>query len=198
MKPIGIVGGGSKSTLPKDLDYIACDHGYDTLMEQGIVPIILIGDLDSIVHQEYVCPVKKLNAMKDQTDLEESIEYAINQGFHPIYVYGATGGRLDHFYSSLVLLQRFQDKEIILCDDDHRIRLIKDSSYLVSNHNQYVSIFALRPSLLTLKGFLYPLDEFALQPNNPLITSNELVDQQGEIKIIGEALLFQTTKKTLT
>lgn len=198
MKPIGIVGGGKKSILPKDLDYIACDHGYDMLIEQGIVPLVLIGDLDSIKDQTYVCPTIKLNPLKDQTDLEEAIVYAIKQDYNPIYVYGATGGRLDHFYSALVLLQRFNDVNLIICDDDHSISLVQDDSYIIANHDQYVSLFPVVPSIITLKGFRYPLDRFEIKPSNPLITSNELVETQAEIIIKGQALLFQTSKKTLT
>ncbi len=191
MKAVGIVAGGDVSLLPSDLNYIACDRGYDAIMKQGKQPIILIGDLDSTTHQSFICPVIRLNPQKDQTDLEEAIQYAIKEGYETIHVYGATGGRLDHFYSALVLLQRFYPVVVWIHDDKNCIRLIQDESIWIQNSNQYISVFPIVDSLISMSGFLYPLDEAFISPSNPLITSNELIDHQGMIQIKGKALLFE-------
>ena len=67
-----------------------------------------MGDFDSVNDEEReilktlnIHPVK---AEKDDTDLALGVEQAIQKGYTEIDIYGATGGRLDHFMGTLQIL----------------------------------------------------------------------------------------------
>ena len=85
------------------------DRGTLILSEQGIVPVFSVGDFDSVNDEEREILKKTLNihpvnAEKDDTDLALGVEQAIQKGYTEIDIYGATGGRLDHFMGTLQIL----------------------------------------------------------------------------------------------
>ena len=70
-----------------------------------------IGDFDSISEQErdYLESHLVLNphkSEKDDTDLALGVMQAVEEGYTEINIYGATGGRLDHFMGVLQILEK--------------------------------------------------------------------------------------------
>ena len=97
------------------------DRGTLILSEQSIVPVFSVGDFDSVNDEEREILKKTLNihpvkAEKDDTDLALGVEQAIQKGYTEIDIYGATGGRLDHFMGTLQILLKsvYIKKEIII------------------------------------------------------------------------------------
>ena len=80
------------------------------------------GRTSSIKHELNIKPVK---AEKDDTDLALGVEEAVNRGFTEIHIYGATGGRLDHFMGVLQILQKpkYIEQNIIIIVEDHKMKL---------------------------------------------------------------------------
>lgn len=111
---INILAGGPKDNWPDNLfqepgQWIGADRGGFYLMQEGIEPLLSVGDFDSLNSAEKkelesyqadrdfrVYPPKK-----DYTDTELAVSYALDQGADEIMLYGATGGRLDHELSNL-------------------------------------------------------------------------------------------------
>ena len=95
---------------------IAIDGGYNHLYEYGIVPDILIGDMDSI---DYRKPdnldrkhVIKLNPKKDDTDALAAINYAIEQGYDYFELYAFLGKELNHTLGNIQLFRYLNKKGI--------------------------------------------------------------------------------------
>ena len=87
-----------------DEEYIiAADAGYEEVLKQGKTPKIVIGDFDSST-QPNGLDIIKLNIEKDDTDGQACIDYAYQNGFKDITLYGVCGGRLDHEMCNLSLL----------------------------------------------------------------------------------------------
>ena len=92
--------------------WVGVDHGVLVLLEHDIMPNLALGDFDSVTSEELKMIQEKLPevslfpAEKDETDLELAIDWAIRQKPSNIYIFGATGGRMDHFLANIQLLQK--------------------------------------------------------------------------------------------
>jgi len=97
--------------LIKSSDLIVCANGGTKVArELGILPGAIVGDLDSI-SKEIINAFKRKGAEviehiteKDYTDLELAVNYAEEKGSNEILIFGALGGRPDHFMANIILL----------------------------------------------------------------------------------------------
>ena len=90
---------------------IAADGGTRRLLDRGIAPHYLVGDLDSLPEATVArlasagCQLQRHPTDKDATDTELAIALALDRGATDIDLVGATGGaRLDHSLANVLLL----------------------------------------------------------------------------------------------
>jgi thiamine pyrophosphokinase len=89
---------------------IAADSGYDHACAAGLVPDVLLGDLDSISPEGLAnarsrgIEIIAHPADKDATDLTLAIELAVARGATSITVLSGGGGRLDHLLAGVLSL----------------------------------------------------------------------------------------------
>ena len=101
---------------------IGVDHGNLFLYEHQIKPDYIVGDFDSLPEEiiryykeETDVPVREFNPVKDATDTEIAVRLAMEKGCTDIFIYGATGTRLDHVLGNIQVFVRhtlFQEQEI--------------------------------------------------------------------------------------
>ncbi len=178
-------------------DYvIAVDQALDATIKQGIKVDVALGDFDSLENHELLKKVKtiKLPTEKDYTDTFEALKYAYNlEGVDQVYVLGGLGGnRFEHNYVHLLFFKHF--KHLILMNDETTIQCLKKGVYH-TDFKGYISIFALKPSVITLEGFKYPLTQYELKINDPIGISNEVLDKQGSINLHKGEILVMLTQK---
>lgn len=163
--------------LPQDMSYIGVDHGVEELLKQNIKPIFTVGDFDSLKDRKSLrnLNLKVLPVRKDETDTQEAIEYAIEKGYEDIELYGVTGGRLDHFFAVICLLEKYKDINIKIIDKQNMICLLKPGQHKIySGDYKFISFFALDESLMTIKNAKYLLNKYLLKKDDPLCVSNEV------------------------
>ncbi len=202
---IAIVGGAIiPEKLIKDIQdsvfVIGVDRGAHWLITKGIVPDLAIGDFDSVNDGEFemikksVKVVKKFPPEKDFSDLELAVDEATKLNPRSIAIYGATGGRLDHFFTAAFLLKKILAAKIPakLIDEDHEILLVdKKSSFEKSKKIKYFSIFPFSPICrVSLKGFKYNLSEKTLRFGDTIGLSNEIKSGKAEIDVANGTLLI--------
>ena len=126
---IGICSAMAKE-IDISLDYIGVDRGIEVLIDQGINPIYAIGDFDSIRDENLLSNLKieRLPTRKDVTDTHAALEYAIDKGYDEVDIYGVTGGRLDHFFGAMCLLEKY----LFACNDSYID--IKHAQYQLDNY----------------------------------------------------------------
>ncbi|MBQ8923929.1 MAG: thiamine diphosphokinase [Lachnospiraceae bacterium] len=193
----------------KNAYIIGVDKGLDTLYRYGIKPKLAVGDFDSVsckINKNQIyenCDnVMELNPEKDYTDTHVAIEKALELKPEHITILGATGGRLDHFLGNLNLLKICLDKDVYadIIDKQNRIRLINEKKELIIRrkalYGKYVSVipFSDCVSGITLSGFKYNLSDASLRNDETLGISNELVKEEGLIKVGKGYLLVLETK----
>ncbi|WP_100330869.1 thiamine diphosphokinase [Bacillus xiapuensis] len=209
---IAIVGGGPESELAdlntyhnEDVCWVGVDRGNLYLLERGIVPQAAIGDFDSITDAEWIRiktilkadQIQRFPSEKDQTDLEIALLWALKHEPQKITIFGATGGRLDHFFGTLSLLMNEKminaDADIEIIDRRNRISLRRPGRYHViqNDSKEYFSFFPLSSEVtgFTLTGFKYPLTNHTVQFGSTLYVSNELIGESGTFSFAAGILL---------
>lgn len=184
-----------KMTLPQDREYIGVDHGVEELLRQGITPKFAIGDFDSLQNRQTLenLNIQILPERKDVTDTHAAIDYLLSKGYDEIEIYGATGGRLDHFFAVMCLLEKYQDVKLKVIDQQNCIQLLKPGVHQVENNGYYYfSLFALNESILSIKQAEYTLDNYLLKRDDPLCVSNEVKGKYAIIENSGNILLIQS------
>lgn len=197
MKRVGIVGNGPKEQLPNLLDYqkemdfwVGADRGALYLAEQGIPVDVALGDFDSVSDNEYSIIEKyakrfeKHPVMKNQTDLEIAIDLGIDEEVSQFYLFGVTGGRLDHALMNIQLLYPLlqQGKRAVIIDKGNYVEMFEPGAYSIELEGYcYISFLAFTPKVtgLTLTGFLYPLENQTIHWGSSLCISNELSQKKG-------------------
>ena len=121
--PICIVGGAriSEAVFRGALSFcrkvVAVDSGADFLLQQGIVPEVVLGDLDSLSDQarnafaDRLCPIPE----QATTDFEKMV---MRVSAPCLLALGFTGGRLDHTLSVLNAMVRYPEQPVVLVDED--------------------------------------------------------------------------------
>ena len=91
----------------KQADYIICaDGGWNYVHLTGVCPHLIVGDFDSacdIIPKE--TESVSLPTHKDDTDLLVAVKEGLKRGYTDFVILGALGGRLDHTYGNLCVLQ---------------------------------------------------------------------------------------------
>lgn len=159
MKAIALLGGPQEEwpqTLVADIKkahkkgtlIMASDRGSLFLLELGIIPDVALGDYDSLSDSERqrvekeVKDMRYSNPIKDFTD-SEMLFYAafIDYKVDTLTVYGATGGRLDHFLVNMYAVlkapfNRFKER-IEFIDNQNIVRFFENGKHLIPYNAEY-------------------------------------------------------------
>lgn len=197
MTTLNLLLGGPTSRWPDNFNrvlaqsdkWIGVDRGAWYLVQQGIEPLLSLGDFDSLSLTELAAVKAKSHAVKtfppakDDTDTELALDYSFNQ-FHAdrVVIYGGTGGRLDHLILNLILAwqPRFVNHlaNIVLIDRDNEVSFLNPGSHTLMPQFPYSYIaFGSFGSIekLSLKGARYPLSEYS-QTRPFMWSSNEFIE----------------------
>ena len=196
MVKIVVVAGGDSSLLPKNQDiYLGVDGGCLKLLEQGLPLDIAVGDFDSISEVDF----RKIQAQakqvvqsvpeKNDTDLELALKTVFED--YPdaaVTVYGAFGGRLDHFLSNIFLptdpdLAPYME-QIQLVDEQNRLVFRPAGSHEIQPDPTmtYVGFMPVGEGRLEITGAKYPLhqENYFLKA---MYGSNEFLDQPIQVSL---------------
>ncbi|WP_102271502.1 thiamine diphosphokinase [Cytobacillus massiliigabonensis] len=197
---INILAGGPIELLPNlkrdqtDEDiWVGVDRGVFTLLSNGIKPAVAFGDFDSVTIEEMTLIEQSVNELnrfmpeKDETDMELALEWAIEQKPDLIRVFGATGGRIDHFIANIQLLmkplQLDHKMQVEIHDKKNIVYLRLPGEYSIKKIPgfKYISFLpiTMEVSGITLEGFKYPLVDRRLPLGSTLCISNELLCDCG-------------------
>ncbi|HZK85992.1 MAG TPA: thiamine diphosphokinase, partial [Desulfosporosinus sp.] len=183
------------SRVLQEVDYLICaDGGANYASLSGRLPDLLIGDLDSVTPEilkqceNAGCSIKQFSCEKDETDLELALIYAevqarlVNE--RDIWLYGATGKRIDHFMGNIALMLAYAQKgyRIRLVDPEHEIWILQSRECIKGTIGQELSLIALsEKAVVTTEGLYYPLTQGLLLQDSPRGISNVFVGEEAVI-----------------
>ncbi len=194
-----IIGGGSCNKNIKEYilpgDFIVCaDSGYDSAKALGIIPDLVIGDMDSISSSVESGPeIITAPVQKDETDSMLCVDTLADRGFNEILFFGALGGRPDHSFANISLLLYAAKKGIkldIIHENSHMF-IIDGKTVLHGNTGDIFSLFAIGGDArgITTTGLLYPLNNETLYTDNPRGVSNEFLENKASVSVENGYLL---------
>ena len=184
-----IVGGGAvdvpllQRLSAEGARLVGADSGGDAIMEAGLVPDAIIGDLDSISDPEGWPEATRVFHIAEQitTDFEKCL-YSTRA---PVTVaLGMTGRRFDHTLSAISAASRFARERRIILSDEHDVALAMsgDFSFRIPV-GERVSIYPLTPiDFVGSEGLRYPLDGLHLEQGGLIGTSNEALTETIKIE----------------
>ncbi len=202
-KKIIIVSGGmleEEFVLPvikedENAYIIGVDRGMEFLYRNHIMPSYIVGDFDSVnkdvadyYRNETRVPIREYNPVKDASDTEIAVRFAMALGCGKLIILGATGGRVDHLWANVQTLaipfRAGVHAEIM--DSRNRIRLIGGGETILKKteaYGTYFSVFPLGQEILgfNIEGAKYPLKEHLLTPYDSLCVSNQIEGEEVKI-----------------
>lgn len=175
--------------------FIGADRGALHLLSNGITPHEIIGDFDSLKQDEFhylektIEKMTVLKAEKDETDTHIAILEGLKYKPDTVILTAVTGGRLDHYEAVLHDMVRFQmqhpEVTFYIRNKQNIIRFFLPGMHEIEpdEHFKYISFFSFGKSVenITLKGFLYEVDQEEISIGNAKFTSNEVSGRIGTI-----------------
>ena len=174
---------------------IAVDGGYEILKKNNIKVNYFFGDKDSFCEKEIISDrIYEYNPIKDESDFDLVINYLINdlkiKNEDYVYVYNATGGRLDHYQAIINTIIKNKNYKIILFDENNCIFVSDYEMKIKKNNYKYISFFSLNDETnITLKGLKYNIDNYNLKSRDNLCLSNEIIDE-ANLVVSQKVLVF--------
>lgn len=178
---------------------ICADGGADHLDCAGMIPDLIVGDMDSLdvqrqaLYEAKGCRIVRHPQRKDETDTELALHEAFRIKPKEIWIWGALGRRTDHTLANIALLVQGKREgiEVKLVDEWCEVVLIEGLRVLEGEIGQTVSLipFAGPAVGVTLTGFEFPLTKAIMEPGKPYGISNRLIAESGVIEVSSGMLI---------
>jgi thiamine pyrophosphokinase len=188
---------------------IAADGGTRHALAAGMLPHVVIGDLDSLDADEQAhllaagAQLIPFSPRKDETDLELALLHAVAVGATEIVILGALGGRLDQTVANLLLLAlpELSGIDVRIVDGPQTAYLIRPGSGPVtiqSSPGDTVSLLPLSGDAtgVTARGLEWSLDGATLCFGRARGVSNVLMEHQASIELEAGLLLCVVIRRS--
>lgn len=192
----------------EDGDYvIAVDGGFRYCQMLGILPDLILGDMDSAseeeravieeIEREDPSRIHRLKPEKDDTDTLSAVREGLERGYRKFYFYGALGGRLDHSIANIqtLLFLKKQGAVGYILTDTQLVTVIRNEEITFhAGVEGRISLFSLgeKAEKVTIKGMKYVLTEDTVTNDFPIGISNEFIKTEEALVRVenGELLIM--------
>ncbi len=192
----------------EDGDYvIAVDGGFRYCQMLGILPDLILGDMDSAseeeravieeIEREDPSRIHRLKPEKDDTDTLSAVREGLERGYPKFYFYGALGGRLDHSIANIqtLLFLKKQGAVGYILTDTQLVTVIRNEEITFhAGVEGRMSLFSLgeKAEKVTIKGMKYVLTEDTVTNDFPIGISNEFIKTEEALVRVenGELLIM--------
>jgi len=195
-----------KAILTENDRILCADAGAAHALALGLLPEIVVGDLDSIA-SETLDELKKRDVHilthpcdQNKTDLDVTLAHALKTGATEILFLTSLGGRLDHMLANIMLASRVELQHIrISFFDGETYALFVHSGQSASIDGQMKDIISLVPFTRTVKGVTlnnvkWPLNKATLERGSTLTSSNVMTADKCTIQVEEGSLLLLHTR----
>lgn len=182
-------------------DLVVCADGAYDYIKGFLTPDVLLGDYDSLSEEptgQAANEVLYYPVEKDYTDGQLAVEKAVEMGADEIVIYGALGGRSDHFVSnlSLLYLAKIKGSFATIVSENERIMLVDGEVRLKLPVGTTLSLvpFFERAHILSTEGLKYVARDTDLLRENSLGISNVVTEESVVIRIGDQPVLLFITE----
>ena len=142
-----------------------------------------------------------LPTVKDVTDTWAAIELGKERGYRRFWLYGCTGGRIDHTLANLQTLAALAEQGMtgVLVDQHQMITALRNGAMdFTPERTGFLSVFSHtdRCTGVCLKGLKYELEHAELTNRFPLGVSNEFVGTPSRVSVENGTLILVLDRLT--
>lgn len=179
---------------------IAVDSGWLAFLHAGIMPDVLIGDLDSC--GDYSSNLNAgsqlqvvLNEDQEKTDFQKALSFILDKNIpQEIVLLGALGKRTDHLLNNLSILSGIPEEIDVVLDSENEWikRVTKNKPAVVKGRaGGTISLISQSPqSLVSTSGLKWNLTDYMLSWGGKISQSNEFSSDISEISVKSGTLLI--------
>lgn len=176
--PVTLVGGGHLGTtdLADALTIapvlVAADGGAVAALAASVMPVAVIGDMDSLPTDAKDRLRGRLHPISEQetTDFDKALR-GITAPL--VIAVGFTGGRMDHALAALHTLVMRPDRPCIILGPESLTFLCPPTLDLPLPVDTIVSLFPMAPCRVRSLGLVWPTDHLRFAPHRRIGTSNQ-------------------------
>lgn len=145
---------------------ICCDGAADKLIAKGMVPHLIVGDMDSVsdeVRQQYASIMIQSDD-QENNDLTKAVHYCIEKEYPTVTILGATGLREDHTLGNISLMLEYYPRvEVRIISDFGMFFLVQSGEQHPSYVGEKISLFSIdNKARVSSTGLKYPLNDLQL------------------------------------
>lgn len=145
---------------------VCCDGAVVSLLEYGLEPEVIIGDLDSVPEKIKARYNSKLIRIDEQetNDLTKAVNYCHDKNYGSVTILGATGLREDHSLGNISLLLDYNEKlKARILTDHGEFSIISGRQRILSTPGEKFSFFSVDNQVrVTSEGLKYPMKSLQL------------------------------------
>ena len=168
---------------------VAADGGADHARREGLHPLAVIGDMDSISATARTAFGDVLHHIAEQetTDFEKCLTRIAAP---LVMAAGFLGGRLDHTMSALGVVARLRAEHVVLvARDDVCVLLPQDESLWHLTPGDRAALLPLGHATVTSAGLRWDLTDRTLAPDGTVSSSNAVAAPSVRLSVSGPVLL---------
>ncbi len=162
---------------------VAADGGADHLLEAGLEPDVIVGDLDSLANpghwrSDQLLPIREQNT----TDFEKCL-YSVEAPL--LLATGFTGSRFDHSLAALHVMHKYvRSHRVVLISGDDLCMAFDGNLSLDLSVGSRFSVYPLNKTVfVSSTGLKYPLDGLRLESGGMIGTSNQVVHEKIQVTV---------------
>jgi thiamine pyrophosphokinase len=180
---------------------VAADGGARFALEAGIVPDLVVGDMDSLgvdlarEVERRGASLERHPVRKDKMDGHLAVLAARERGATAVDLLCALGGRLGALFAAphiLLAAEQIGLRSTVVADRGTMFVIEAGARTVLGDPQDSVSIFPLTglAAGVTLEGMEYPLENATLEPGDTLGFHNELISNEAMVSVVEGALLI--------
>jgi thiamine pyrophosphokinase len=174
---------------------VAVDGGAGALLAAGVLPVAVIGDMDSLPAAAAAAFADRLHPIAEQetTDFDKALRSTLAP---LVLATGFSGGRFDHELAVLNALLRHPDRPCIVIGAESLTFLCPPRLALTIEEGSVFSLYPLVPLRVESEGLRWPTAGLDFRPDGMIGTSNMVTgpvaltaDRAGMLVILPRATL---------
>jgi thiamine pyrophosphokinase len=187
---------GKARALLRDDDFIiAADGGTRHALALGLIPNVIVGDLDSLPANFEISKFDNEVILypqdKNEIDLELAIQHALTLNPEQVIIVAALGGRLDQTLGNIALILHPSSLILRLDDGIEEVFFCRDQVQINGSVGDLVSLLPWQGEVtgVVTTNLKWPLRDEVLYPNKTRGISNEMLGDMASVQIKSGLLL---------